>query len=319
MGRLGRGLIALGLAGTFTLASGAATQTRADLEAGTGATPVLYASIQALGPGGPGGAEASVSWDLSTTTVARPIVGAGSEQYPDLCAISSGGPAFQPGTRVGWTVEGRLLSSDVESARVAIRWSRQVMDPSLAGIGDMVREYEVRLHEGSQFVVDFLRPPPADASGCDGVVVRMWLEFKDPPELAREVLDYDVWLVHSDADGRETLARSRGRTLQGQAFEYRFPGVEYDDSGRFSTAGGFRAEFGGQVKGRVRPDGRIDLSVRAGRSVYKGSLGQGSGGAKQATVASGETVEFELPAVSEHGPGFEAQRTSVRVTVRRVS
>lgn len=319
MRRARRDFVALGVAGVLTIVIAATTLTRADLEAGTGATPVLHASIQALGPGGPGGAEASVSWDLSTTTVARPIVGAGSEQYPDLCAISSGGPAFQPGTRVGWTVEGRLLSSDVESARVAIRWSRQVMDPSLVGIGDMVREYEVRLQEGSQFVVDFLRPPPADASGCDGVVVRMWLEFKDPPELAREVLDYDVWLVHSDAEGRETLARSRGRTLQGQALTYRFPSVEYDGTGRFSPAGGFRADFDGRVRGRVRPDGRIDLSVRAGRSVYKGALGQGSGGAKQATVASGETVEFELPAVGEHGPGFQAQRTSVRVTVRRVA
>jgi hypothetical protein len=318
MSRIRRSLVGFGIAGAFTLVLGVVSGIRADVEPGTGATPVLYASIQALGPEGPGGAEASVSWDLSTATVARPVVGAGSTQYPSLCAISSGGPAFQPGTRVGWTVEGRLLSVDAEGARVAIRWSRNVMDPSLAGLGDMVREYETRLQEGSRSVIDFLRSPLGEAPDCDGVVVRMWLEFRDPPELARAVLDYDVWLVHRDASGREALERSRGRTLQGEDLPYRFPSVEYAEDGRFSP-GGFRAEFGGRVKGRVRPDGRIDLSVRAARTLYEGALGNGSSGEKQATIDSGETIELELPAIADHGAGFEAQRTSIRVTVRRVT
>lgn len=318
MSRIGRRLVGLGIAGAFTLVLGVASGTRADVEPGTGATPVLYASIQNLGPDGPGGGEASASWDLSTATVARPVLGAGSSQYPELCAISSGGPTFQAGTRVGWTVEGRLLSADVDSARIAIRWTRRVMDPSLAGLGDMVREYETRLQEGSRSVIDFLRSPAGEAPGCDGVVVQMWLEFRDPPELARAVLDYDVWLVHRDASGREALERSRGRTLQGEDLPYRFPSVEYAGDGRFSP-GAFRAEFGGRVKGRVRPDGRIDLSVRAARTLYKGALGNGSGGEKQATINSGETIELELPAIADHGAGFEAQRTSIRVTVRRVS
>ena len=146
----------------------------------------------------------------------------------------------------------------------------------------------------------------------------MWLDFRDPPELAREVLDYDVKLVHNDSSGRETLERSRGRTLQGQEFQYRFPSVDYDQNGRFSPGGGFRADFGGRVKGRVRPDGRIDLSVRAGRAVYQGTTGNGDGGEKQTTIDSGQTIDVEMPAVSAHGAGFEAQRTSVRVTVRRV-
>lgn len=319
MRRIRRGFVALWIVVAFTLVLGLASGIRADVEPGTGATPALFASIQALGPDGPGGAEASVSWDLSTATVARPNVGAGSTQYPSLCAISSGGPGFQPGTRVGWTVEGRLLSVDAEGARVAIRWTRDVMDPSLAGTSDMVREYETRLHEGSRAVIDFLRPSEGEAPGCDGVVVTMWLEFTDPPELAREVLDYDVWLVHRDSSGRETLERSRGRTLQGQEFQYRFPGVEYDQNGRFSPGGGFRADFGGRVRGRVRPDGRVDLSVRAGRTVFKGKTGSGDGGEKQTTIDSGETIELELPAITDHGAGFEAQRTSIRVTVRRVS
>ena len=51
----------------------------------------------------------------------------------------------------------------------------------------------------------------------------------------------------------------------------------------------------------------------------KAGLGGGESGSKQATVNDGETLEFELPPHRERGPGFEAQRTAIRVTVRRLS
>ena len=319
MTRVPRELLPLVIAGTLALVLGVATSIRADIEQGSAATPALYASIQALERSGPGGAEASASWDLSTTTVARPTVGAGSAQYTSLCAMSSGGAQFQPGTRVGWAVEGRLLSTDTDGARVAVRWTRKVLDPSLVGVEDLVREYETRLHEGTRMVIDFLRPPAGDSEDCDGVVVKMWLEFRDPPELAGEVLDYDVWLVHYDAAGREVLERSRGRTLHGESLDYLFPRLRYTADGRLSADGAITADYAGSVRGRIRPDGRIDLALYAHRTVLDRSLGQGDSGQTQATVADGETLDFQMPPAVNRPGGFEAQRTSIRVTVRRVS
>jgi hypothetical protein len=73
------------------------------------------------------------------------------------------------------------------------------------------------------------------------------------------------------------------------------------------------------VKGRVRPDGQIDIAVGASRTVLTSRLGNSRGGNKQATVSDGETIELEMPPYDLEGPGFKAQRTAIRVTVRRLS
>jgi hypothetical protein len=255
-------------------------------------------------------------------TVARPFVAAGSEAWPHrgLCDISSGAADKLEGkVGIGWTAEGRLLSSDADSARVAIRWTRRVTNASLAVAADMVREYEADLHDGSMAVIDFLRPAPGFDPDCDGVVVKLGVRFTDPPALAGQSLDYELWFVHRDAAGSEVVERSRGRSIQGKAVDFVFPSIQYDAAGRRDRSGPVSVDYSGSVRGRVRPDGRIDLLVAARRMTIENSLGQGSGGSKQATVADGETLELEMPTHSDRGPGFESQRTSIRVTVRRVS
>jgi hypothetical protein len=292
----------------------------AAVDASAGTTPYLVISIQSLSPTGPGGAEASPSWPLSPDAIAAPTVGAGSAEFADLCAASAGGAAFQPGTRVAWRVEGRLISRDADGARVWIRWSRMVMDRTLVEVDDLVREYETRLIEGEKAVIDLIRPRTGTgAPDCDGVVVKMWLELRDAPQLANRVLDYDIWLVHREADGREVLDRMTGRGLQGRDVDYLFKHLRYDASGLPDPAGPIDVEVRGAVKGRARLDGRIDLSLRAARMTVKRGLGNGENGSKQATINDGETLEIEMPPTRERGPGFEAQRTAIRVTVRRVS
>lgn len=290
----------------------------ANVEEGLSAVPYLYLAAQGLVPNGLSSGEASVSWALREDAVVRPIVGAGSAEYADLCAISSGGPDFPVGTRVGWSLEGKLISADVDSARVALKWSRHVLDPSVTDATDFVREFEARLQEGTRSTIDLLRPR-AMTGNCDGVVVTMWLEFQDPPELARAVLDYDVWLVHRDATGREVLERSRGRTLHGESLDYLFPRLRYTADGILSPDGAVTADYSGSVRGRLRPDGRIDLALYAHRMLVERSLGQGDGGNTRATMSNGETLEFQMPSPVNRTGGFEAQRTSIRVTVRRVT
>ena len=291
----------------------------ADIKEGGGAIPTLRLSIRALHPNALAGVEASPSWQLSRDTVAAPTVTAGSADYADLCAVGAGGKEFPPGARVGWRVEGRLLDVDANGARVWIRWTRRVLDPRVVDAGDVVREYEGRMTEGHNFVLDLVRPPAGTNPECDGVVVQMGLEFSEVPDLANSVLDYDVWLVHREADGREVLDRMSGRGLQGHSVDYLFKRRRYDASGFPNPDGPVDVELRGSVRGRVRPDGQIDLTVGATRTVLKSRLGNARGGNKQATISDGETIELEMPSYDLKGSGFDAQRTAIRVTVRRLS
>lgn len=291
----------------------------APVDDSAGTIPYLVISIQNLSPAGPGGAQASPSWALSPDAIAAPTVGAGSAELANLCAISGGGSELQPGTRVAWRVEGRLISRDADGARVWIRWTRLVMDRTLVEDDDLVREYETRLIEGERAVIDLIRPRAGTYPDCDGVVVKMWVEFRDAPQLANRVLDYDIWLVHREADGREVLDRMTGRGLQGRDVDYLFKHLRYDASGSPDPAGRIDVEVSGAVKGRLRLDGRIDLSLRAARITVERGLGNGENGNKQATVNDGETLEIEMPPHRGRAGGFERQRTAIRVTVRKLS
>ncbi len=137
--------------------------------------------------------------------------------------------------------------------------------------------------------------------------------------MANAVLDYDVWLVHREADGREVLDRMSGRGFQGHSVAYLFKQLRYDANGFPNPAGPVDVELRGSVKGRVRPDGQIDLAFGAGRTVLQSGRGNVRGGNKQATIGDGETIELEMPPYDLKGSGFDAQRTAIRVTVRRLS
>jgi hypothetical protein len=193
------------------------------------------------------------------------------------------------------------------------------MDRTLVEDDDFAREYEARLIEGERAVIDLIRPRAGTNPECDGVVVKMWLEFRDAPQLANRVLDYDIWLVQREADGREVFDRMAGRGLQGRGVDYLFKHLRYDANGSPDPAGPIDVEVSGAVKGRVRSDGRIDLSLRAARMTVERGLGNGESGNKQATVNDGETLEIEMPPTRGRGAGFERQRTAIRVTVRKLS
>jgi hypothetical protein len=286
----------------------------------SGTTPSLVVSIQGLSANALGGGNVTASWPFSPANhPATIVVAGGSREFADLCAVSGGGRTFEAGTRVGWKVEGRLLSADADGARIWIRWTRSVLDPSIADARDLTREFETRLTEGTRHVIDLVRPPEGSNPTCDGAVVQIGLELSDSKDLKEHVLDYDVWLVHRDADGREVLDRTTARGLQGKRIEYLFKPLRYRTDGSRDPSGEVELAMQGSVKGRVRPDGMIDLSVATNRTTTKGGLGQGDGGSKQATVRDGETLEFEMPPHRFRGPGFDGQHTAIRVTVRRLS
>lgn len=281
-----------------------------------GAVPQVWMSIRGISPNGPFGYEAKLSWNLDSEHAALLRVQAGSSELPNVCAVGSTAKDFDSGALVGWLLEARLLELKATSARLGLRWSRKVLVPGAVLGGAMQREYELTFSEGASSVIDLVRPPDGGSPGCDGAVIEMGFDFGDPPARASEVLDYDIWLVHREADGRQVVDRSAGRGLQGEIVRYRFKPLRDNDAGD-PIEGAGSIDFGGSMRGRLRPDGRITISVWAQRVLWKNRIGQSHEGSLTTVVGDGETLEVEIPPREGGGPA-ESSRTSVRVTVRRV-
>lgn len=311
-----RPVLAAAVLGVTILGTSANTAAPAQ-EPAAGATPFLYMSIQGLSSRGGSHGEASASWPLKVGETAQVRVRAGSPELPSLCGIGSGSAELLSGASIGWLLEGDLVETDATGVRARLRWKRSILQAGLTHVGDFEREYEVRLEEGVRMTLDLVRPEPETADDCDGVVVQAWMDFSDPPESASQLLDFDIWLVHREPDGRERVDRASGRTLHGQDLRYQFRTLRYDTRGIAREDGDVELKLGGRVKARIQPDGRIDLAVSAGRTVMHRSLGSGEHGTKLAAVRDGETVEIELP--PHHSNRYTLpQRSAVRVTVRRV-
>jgi hypothetical protein len=226
---------------------------------------------------------------------------------------------------VTWLFEMRLKSSDRNGAVVALHWTRTVHDPAAVDAQSLERTYEVSLSERNRVVLDLVRPRHPTENRCEGVALELELRFQDPPELENALLAYDIWLLQTDESGRQFTDRVQPRGFQGRDTEYAFERQQYQADGTRSETGPVSISLSGGVKGRVRPDGRIDLVVSLGRTVRVGSLGTGDGGFKQETVADGETIELATPRIASGLQGVPEDsnlyrgHTAIRVTVRRIS
>jgi hypothetical protein len=84
---------------------------------------------------------------------------------------------------------------------------------------------------------------------------------------------------------------------QGEHVPFFFPKIAIDVPSLQNPSGPAIVDLGvrGHIRGRIRRDGRVDISVEAGRNVGLRGLGLGSVtiGRSRLTVAPGETVEFE--------------------------
>jgi hypothetical protein len=299
----------------------------------TTATPFLQISAHPL-PGSDGGTT-SVQLQLVPETQNHDIyVTLGSNEDPFLCAVSSGtmipnGPRGQgppPGALIDWRFRPRLQSSDSARARIDLHWTRTVNVPAAVDADTIERRYDLSLLERTHEVLDIVRPPPGTSSSCEGYAIEAELVYRDEPDLENALLQYDVWLIDTDASGKQATDHLEPRGLQGREIEYAFRPQRFDFDGNRNSSGPVSSRLEGSVKGRVRPDGRIDLVVSVLRVVQSDSLGIGDGGGKKVTVSDGETIEVTTPRLSGDVPGvpadsnlFRAGHTAIRVTARRIS
>ena len=302
------------------------SQPLGSVDPGSGVMPTLSLEFDTLSPQhGQGGPSTEMSYTLSRIGQSATLyVWAGGPEFRTLCAGGSGDKAPLDAA-VTWQAEATLLSYDASGAALNVHWSRIVRDQTLVEGTTIDRHLQLRLGERQRQVLDLLRMPAGIDPTCDGAVITTELTFKEAEPLANSLIEYDVWLVDRDRTGHETIDHVTPRGLQGRAIDYTFRQFSYSAEGVASETGDLSVELHGSVKGRVRPDGRIDLVVGAMRVVQHKGLGTGDGGVKQATLGDGETTEFELPKL----PGrlhevdlrtlLEGQRTAIRVKARRVS
>jgi len=298
------------------------------VEPGSGVHPTLVMGLQSFTRTSLGGLGTAMSFDFFGARDRETLfVWSGSREFPSLCAVGSGNKP-QEGALVTWRADARVVSLDASGATFDIRWSRTVNDASDVDGSSIDRTYHVRLAERADQTLDVLRTRQG-SEDCDGVAVTLQFKYEENQSLANSLLEYDVWLIDRDRAGHETIDHLTPRGLQGQQMEYAFRRIAYGRDGLAADNGPLGLEVRGRVTGRARPDGRIDIVVNAGRTFWLGSLGNGDGGSRQATVEDSETIELELPgpAGSVRSDGHDldlaallrGQRTAIRVATRRVS
>jgi hypothetical protein len=276
----------------------------------------------------------SVSTDLESGEPSFALFGSGSVKAPAFCqAVTSGGPSLESVSDAGayWRVEGRLVEQRQSGAVVDLRWQRVVRQPDIYGDPlDVARR--VYLAEGAPVTLDFVHLNPARFSdGCESIAVTIEYAVSPAPQVANEAIEYDMWLLQTDGAGSPREYRFRTAGMNGERIQFTYPSAFYDLDGNPVTRGeGRRIEMvvNGSIRGWLREDGSIDVTVSSAR-FYWGvprSIGTGGGGAKQLTLGAGETVEFELPGqltgdlpgVSDLNSIFAQHRTAIRITARRL-
>ena len=100
----------------------------------------------------------------------------------------------------------------------------------------------------------------------------LWADLRVGVKGARTLSDaaiaYDLWLVQQDADGELVTDRYKVTAKQGQQVDYFFKPLPNTAEGRRSDNGttAILMNVSGAIRGRVRTDGNIDLTVDGSRS-----------------------------------------------------
>jgi hypothetical protein len=175
-------------------------------------------------------------------------------------------------------------------------------------------------------LVRTIRPP---ATGCESFALTYELQFAGPRALSGAAIAYDLWLVQQDADGELVTDRYQVTARQGQQVDYFFRPVPYTADGRRRDGGAtaILMNVSGAIRGRVRTDGNIDLTVDGSRwfTDPAATAGVGNKGRTMETVRPGETIEVNtnlpigtLANLGDLNQLFAKHRTAVRITARRL-
>jgi hypothetical protein len=228
---------------------------------------------------------------------------------------------------VWWVVTADLVSRQLDGATVDISWQRRLNSPAVTGPAIVERTRRLTLIEGRPHILDYV-PVEVDSGNCDALLIQAEVQFVDPPTVADSTLQYEVWLVETEPDGRERSGRIVTSGAQASSIDFAFEAEHFDANGARDGHGPIAMSVGGTLKGRARTDGRIDLVVDAKQwfSLENGGrpyMGRTSyAGTKRLIVSPGEVVEITVPAPQDPlgdvdlQPVFGGRRTALRIVTR---
>ena len=132
----------------------------------------------------------------------------------------------------------------------------------------------------------------ADGGTCPSMALTAEFGIGSAVEYRDAGIAYDTWLVQTLPSGKTTTHHVRTSGQQGEAITMMFPPVPLD--GLPTSAPPLDLKVSGAIRGRLRADGSIEVSVDASRYVMTrdASLATGTGGRSHLRMDLGETVEF---------------------------
>jgi hypothetical protein len=102
---------------------------------------------------------------------------------------------------------------------------------------------------------------------------------------------------HETGAGKRTTSVSRLTGKHGEKLSFAFPRAPL--SGRTGPEGNPSVEVKGELRGRIRQGGAIDLALVTERVVFSASGVASENGAKQLRMQAGETLRVDLPPAGE--------------------
>jgi len=206
-----------------------------------------------------------------------------------------------------WRVSVGVLAASTDQIVLGTTWERLTRgdDGQPRTLAGGAEEERLTLKEGDRLLLDYAdRAPGGDLRCARNYAVELTAGMAEDTALARRQIGYELWLVHEEPGGNRTSHYAKLTAAQGGETAFQFP-HESIPADPAAVPGASSAELevdvSGTVRGRIRPDGTLDLSLGTHRQLWyeaaDGSGGvTGDGGDKFLNLEPDETFRVDLPA-----------------------
>jgi len=252
--------------------------------------------------------------EVASSNVALAIGQSGSTMFAtsaDLCGRGIGGAGATDhigSPRHVWTVRFTLNAAEIDRIAVDVDVERQ--DDGLGGARRTLRQ--LILTEGAPHILDFVESS-GRTCGQASAVLEVSAVAIESPALSRRLLNYDLWLTQRDGTGREWTRREARTAEQGERVDFRFQPLMWSTTMLMPSLGidlTIDERVSGSIRGRLRADGQLELSLATSRRLGHGNGWTGSeGGTKVFTARAGEAVSVELPRMGGRSLALSAAGT----------
>lgn len=256
-------------------------------------------TLQLTGPSARGGAGGSIWLTQQEWVEATLFTGDRNAPTTSLCTaeVRMTVPGAQQGIpadrhpAVAWAVAARLLEFAGDTATIDLRWRRVASVSGVEPSTSQERHQRWKVSEGGRTVLDAVHAA-TDAGDCPSLAVTAEFGIGSAVEFRDAGIAYDTWLVQTLPSGETTTHHVRTSGQQGEAITMMFPRVPLE--GLPTSVPPLDLKVSGAIRGRLRADGSIEVSVDASRYVMTrdASLATGTSGRSHLRMGLGETIEF---------------------------